>query len=268
MMSIGLRGTGLTDVGITRGHNEDSFHVDNNASLFVVADGVGGQNAGEVASRMSVEVISSHFSKSREDSVPFVGKPEESFSDETNRLASSIRLANQVVHESSRSNPSLKGMGSTAVAVTITGKGMLGIAHAGDSRAYLIRSGGIFQLTNDHSLVAEQVRQGLITEEEAQNSKVKNVITRALGAADEIEVDIDEQPLEDGDMVLLCSDGLTNMVDDETILKIIEDNATMEDACRRLIKLSNDNGGKDNITAVLVTAEKKGLFQRLLKMFK
>jgi len=267
-MGIGLRGTGLTDVGVTREHNEDSFHVDNEADLYVVADGVGGQNAGEVASRMSVEVISSHFKKASEENVPFVGAPEKAFSDRTNRLASAIRLANQVVHESSTSNPALKGMGSTIVAVTITEKGNLGIAHAGDSRAYLIRSGGIFQLTNDHSLVAEQVRQGLITAEEAQNSKVKNVITRALGASSEVEVDLDEQPLESGDMVLLCSDGLTNMVDDETILRIIQESSTMEDACSRLIKLANENGGKDNITAVLMTAEKKGLFQKLLKMFK
>jgi protein phosphatase len=267
-MGIRLRGTGLTDVGITRDHNEDSFHVDNDAGLFVVADGVGGQNAGEVASRMSVEVINTHFTRAREDSVPFVGTPERRFSEATNRLASAIRLANQVVHESSKSNPTLKGMGSTVVAITITDRNRLGIAHAGDSRAYLLRDRGIFQLTNDHSLVAEQLRQGLISAEEAQNSNVKNVITRALGAMPEVEVDIDEQTLEDGDMVLLCSDGLTNMVDDNTILSVILNSASMDDACSRLIKLANDGGGRDNITAVLVAAEKKGLFQSFSKMFK
>jgi len=267
-MGISLIGTGLTDVGVTRRHNEDSFHVDNEIGLFVVADGVGGQNAGEVASRMSVEVIKTHFRKARDESVPFVGQPDKKMSEATNRLASAIRLANQVVHESSKSNPAMKGMGSTVVAITVTDSGNLAIAHAGDSRAYLLRHGGIFQLTNDHSLVAEQVRQGLISEEEARNSKVKNVITRALGAMEEVDVDMDEQPLEDGDMVLLCSDGLTNMVDDDTIQGIIEASQSMEDACSRLIKLANQNGGKDNITAVLARAEKKGLFQRLRKMFK
>lgn len=267
-MGIRLRGTGLTDVGVTRAHNEDSFHVDNESCLFLVADGVGGQNAGEVASRMSVEVISTHFKKALEDNVPFVGESDKAVGEETNRLASAIRLANQVVHESSQSNPSMKGMGTTVVAITLTHNGNLGVAHAGDSRAYLLRHGGIFQLTNDHSLVAEQLRQGLISEEEARNSKVKNVITRALGAMDDVDVDVEEQPMEDGDMILLCSDGLTNMVDDETILSIIEDSQSMEDACSKLIKLANENGGKDNITAVLVAAEKKGLFQKLIKMFK
>jgi len=267
-MGIRLRGTGLTDVGVTRGHNEDSFHVNNKDFLYIVADGVGGQNAGEVASRMAVEVISSHFTKSLEDEIPFVGTPVPELSEQTNLLASAIRLANKVVHESSRGNPALKGMGSTVVAVTITDGGRLSMAHAGDSRAYLIRHGEMFQLTNDHSLVAEQVLQGLITEEEAQKSKVKNVITRALGAMPDIEVDIDEQPLEDGDIVLLCSDGLTNMVDDKTILTIIESSENMDDACSKLIKLANKNGGKDNITALLVVADKTGLFQKLSKMFK
>ena len=267
-MGIRLRGTGLTDVGVARGHNEDSFHVDNDTSLFVVADGVGGQNAGEVASRMAVEIISSHFNKTTEDDVPFVGAPDEALSDETNHLASAIRVANQVIHESSQSNPAMKGMGSTVVGITITGDGLLAVAHAGDSRAYLMRHGGMFQLTNDHSLVAEQVRQGLITEEEAHNSKVKNVITRALGAMPDIEVDLSEQPLEPGDVMLLCSDGLTNMVDDDTILTIVQGSANHDDACSKLIKLANSNGGKDNITAVLVAAEKKGLLETFKKMFK
>lgn len=267
-MSIRLRGTGLTDVGVTRNHNEDSFHVNNEDGLFVVADGVGGQNAGEVASRMAVEVINSHFTKSLEYDVPFVGKPVPGLSEEANLLASAIRLSNQVVHESSLGKPSLKGMGSTVVAVTLTGYGNLALAHAGDSRAYLLRHGEMFQLTSDHSLVAEQVSQGLISEEEAKNSKVKNVITRALGAMPVVEVDLDEQPLEDGDIVLLCSDGLTNMVDDEAIQRVIEDSGSLDDACRRLIKLANNNGGRDNITALLVAAEDTGLLQSIKKMFK
>ena len=268
-MAIRLVGTGLTDVGTTRDHNEDNLHINNDLELFVVADGVGGQNAGEVASRMAVEVINSHYLKATEDDdEPFIGEAVESMSDEVNRMASAIRLANQVVYETSTSNPSLKGMGSTVVAVTATEDGNLAVAHAGDSRVYLIRDGGMFQLTNDHSLVAEQVRAGLITPEEAATSKIRNVITRALGVSPEVEVDMDEQPLEDGDIILLCSDGLTGMVDDDTILSVIEQQPSLEKACEELIRLSNENGGKDNITAVLVTAVKTGFFQTLRNIFK
>lgn len=253
-----LHGFGISDVGVKRDHNEDNFFVDNDRMLYLVADGVGGRNAGEVASKMAVELINDYFRKSASDDQPFIGVYDESVSPEANRLASAVRLANQVVYESSRSNPALSGMGSTVVAVTLSGKKVC-IAHVGDSRGYIIHEGEMFQLTDDHSLVEEQLRQGLISEKEARESNIKNVITRALGAAEDVNVDIDEQPVAPGDIILACSDGLSNMVSDEIILNVVNaSKGNLDQACRELIRLANENGGKDNITVVLIKVLKTG----------
>jgi serine/threonine protein phosphatase PrpC len=253
-----LQGTAISNVGMVRKHNEDSFFVDSDNELYVVADGVGGQNAGEVASRMAVELINDHLLKSRDHDEPFIGEYNDDYLDSSNRLASAIRLANRVVFESSHSNPALQGMGSTVVASTIEGN-ILCLAHVGDSRAYLLREGTITQLTDDHSLVSEQLKQGLITEEEAEKSTVKNVITRALGAKEDVDVDINEQDLQDGDRIVICSDGLCNMVSDEVILSIGSGKEKLVDICAKLIQTANDNGGKDNVTVAMMEARKKGL---------
>lgn len=262
-----LTGYGLTDVGMTREHNEDNFFLDNEKELYIVCDGVGGQNAGEVASKMAVDLINSHFDKAIDDDEPFVGEYDESFLEPTNRLASAIRLANHVVYESARSNAALNGMGSTVVAITRS-RNKLCIAHVGDSRLYLLRQGTISQLTDDHSLVMEQLKRGLITEEQAKTSNVKNVITRALGAMEEVDVDLEEIELEQGDKLLMCSDGLSNMVDDDTMLKVVETELETQEACRSLVKLANENGGKDNITVVIAIAEKKGFLSAISNFFK
>lgn len=253
------QGFGLTNVGAVREHNEDSFAVDNETGLYVVCDGVGGRSAGEVASQMAVDVIKGYMSSDRDTDDSFLGTYDKTLSKKTNLLGSAVRLANKVVHEASTSKPSLRGMGSTVVAAFVDGN-TVSLAHAGDSRAYLLRDGSIRQLTDDHSLVNEQLKKGLITKEQARNSDVKNIITRALGPDPEVEVDLAEQELESGDRIVLCSDGLSNMVRDEDILSIVDSAERIDRACLDMIKLANKNGGDDNITVVIIAAEKNRIF--------
>lgn len=259
-----LSGYGLSDVGMTRKNNEDSFSVDNESELYIVADGVGGHSSGEVASRMVADLINDYMQniKDRE----FVGKYDDAFAQSTNNLASAVRFANQIVFQSSRSNPALNGMSSTVVAVS-NDDGLLSIVHVGDSRAYIIRENTITQLTDDHSLVMEQVRQGLMTEADARESKVKNVITRAMGATADVEADMDEIRLGKGDRLILCSDGLSNMVTDENMLDIVMSGLDPEAVCRRLVDTANANGGKDNVTVVYIEAEKKSFFSFLSRLW-
>jgi protein phosphatase len=260
-----IQGFGLTDVGVVRSHNEDSFLVDNDLRLYIVSDGVGGRNAGEVASQMGVDVIKDHMRNAEDVSAPFIGTKNKDLSETTNRLGSAIRLANQIVHESAKSKPNLQGMGATVVAVTFK-ENTMSLAHAGDSRAYLIRNGEISQLTSDHSLVNEQLQKGLINEEEARLSTIKNVITRALGPEADIKVELAEHEFKGGDAILLCSDGLSNLVPDELLLSTMEDADRIERACVKLIQHAKDNGGDDNITAVIVHTEKSGIFSFFKKL--
>jgi len=240
---------GLSDKGISRQHNEDSFYADKDLGLLVVADGMGGHSAGEVASRMAVEALSGYIRKSCAAGKPLIGRSGSGRSDASDRLVSGIRLANQVVCEAAKNNSSWKGMGTTIVAALVDGN-RVSIAHAGDSRAYLVRSGTIEQLTDDHSVVAEQVRKGLMSREEAEGSGIRNLITRALGHDEALEVDVTEIDILDGDRLLLCSDGLSMMVADNETLRIISSDNAPESACTRLVDEANNNGGKDNITAV------------------
>ena len=253
-----IEGFGLTDVGSVREHNEDSFLVDNEAALYIVCDGVGGRSAGEVASQMGVDVIRDHMRQYSDSDETFFGKSDDSLSKLTNHLGSAVRLANSVVHEAAASKPSLRGMGSTVVAAAIKDD-TASLAHAGDSRAYLIRKGGITQLTDDHSLVEEQLKRGLISQEEARTSSIKNVITRALGPEGDLEVDLAEHELQPDDKLLLCSDGLSNLVPREDMLDIVENTERLDRACASLIKLANDRGGNDNITVVIVHVGSDGI---------
>lgn len=242
---------GLSDKGLSRTHNEDSFFADKDLGLFVVADGMGGHSAGEVASKMAVEALSGYIRKSYAGGEPLIGSSDLGRSDASNRLVSGIRFANQVVCEAAKNNRSWKGMGTTIVAALVDGN-RVSIAHAGDSRAYFVRSGTIFQLTDDHSVVAEQVRQGLLSKEEAEVSEKRNLITRALGNDEALEVDVTEIDIVDGDRLLLCSDGLSTMVADDEVLMIIASDNAPESACIRLVDEANNNGGRDNITVVAV----------------
>lgn len=259
-----------TDVGHVRENNEDSFRVAPEINLFVVSDGMGGQSSGEIASRLASEAVIAHCREAAENpALPVVGRTKEGASEFGNRLASAFRLANHAVHQAARRNAALHGMGATLVAVIVTEE-RLSIAHVGDSRAYRLRDGRLELLTEDHSFIAEQVRQGHMTEEEAQSSNLQNVLLRAVGVEEEVEVDLNEELFVDDDVLLLCSDGLTKELSDAQIAGVL---ATIEDAdetSRRLIQLANDAGGNDNITVIVLRHAPRlvGSFEKLGRWFK
>jgi serine/threonine protein phosphatase PrpC len=257
-----------TDVGLKRSHNEDNLCVDPGLGLYIVCDGMGGSNAGEVASRLAVETIQKHFREARDNAdLPLIGDYDRQFSAKTNRLASSIRLANQVIRRGAKDQTGHEGMGTTVVAVALNGP-ILSIAHVGDSRIYLARGEEITPLTADHSLVAEQVRRGMMTEEEAERSPQKNIITRALGVDETVDVELDEISLMHGDGILLCSDGLTRGVKPAEILAAIRREKEPQAASDRLVELANAAGGLDNTTVVLVAVQdtsSPGPWQRVWK---
>ena len=245
---------GLTHVGRQRQHNEDALLVAPDARLFLVADGMGGHAAGEIASRIAVDSITEFIVHTKEDDGTWPHAYDEHFRRATNRLMAALRLANTRVLEAMRKDARLRGMGTTVVACMSDGETM-SVAHVGDSRAYLVREGKLSRLTNDHSWVFEQVQAGMLTEAEAEKHPLRNVITRALGGALSVTPDAAEVISQPGDVYLLCSDGLTGMVPEDEILRLVSENsANLEIACQQLIDVANQRGGLDNITAVLVKA--------------
>jgi protein phosphatase len=240
-----------SDIGLKRARNEDCFCADQELGLYIVCDGMGGRKGGDVASRMAVEAIQTHVREGRDVSLPMIGEPDRRFSTPTNRLASALRFANQVIHRAARTHPGQEGMGTTVVAALLEGA-VLSVAHVGDSRMYLIREQAIRTLTADHALVTEQVRLGLLTEEQARLSPMRGVLTRAVGLEEAVEVELDEVPLMPGDSLVLCSDGLTRAVTPpevlETVLRVPEPQAASE----RLVDLANAAGGEDNTTVILI----------------
>jgi len=259
-----------THVGRTRTNNEDNFAVAPELALFVLSDGMGGEAAGELASKIAVEEILRHMKEvDRDGSVTLLGDANAQFSELTNRLAGAVRRSNRVIWEAAQQHPSQRGMGATVVAALLCAP-VLSIAHVGDSRIYLHRAGELQQLTEDHSLVMEQVRRGLITKEEAERSEMQNILVRALGAEEAVAAEMDEVFVMPGDQVLLCSDGLTRMVEDSGIAQVIAESATPQQACDRLVEMANENGGEDNITVVLVRvreAPPKGFWSWLKSLF-
>lgn len=259
-----------TDVGHVRENNEDSFRVAPEINLFVVSDGMGGQSSGEIASRLASEAVVAHCREAAENpALPVVGRTKEGASEFGNRLASAFRLANHAVHQAARRNAALHGMGATLVAVIVTEE-RLSIAHVGDSRAYRLRDGRLELLTEDHSFIAEQVRQGHMTEEEAQSSNLQNVLLRAVGVEEEVEVDLNEELFVDDDVLLLCSDGLTKELSDAQIAGVLATIEDADEASRRLIQLANDAGGNDNITVIVLRHAPRlvGSFEKLGRWFK
>ena len=247
-----VKAYGLTDVGRQRQHNEDTFLVEDEAKLFLVADGMGGHAAGEIASRIAVDSITEFIVHTKEDDGTWPHAYDEHYTRTTNRLMAALRMANTRVLEAMRKDAKLRGMGTTVVAA-MAGDGKISVAHVGDSRAYMIRNGKISRITNDHSWVYEQVQAGMLTEAEAEKHPLRNVITRALGGALSVNPDASEIDSRPGDVYLLCSDGLTGMVPEEEILKLITENADdLEKACQQLIDTANARGGLDNVTAILV----------------
>lgn len=258
---------GITDQGRVRGNNEDSLLVDDRLGLYAVADGMGGHKGGEVASRMAVDILRDSIARATEGNGAILGMVDQNVSREANLLASGIRLANRAIFEAAGSNPDWRGMGTTMVAVLVHG-GRAGIAHVGDSRAYLLRNGVLRQLTADHSLVAEQLRKGIITAEEAERSTRKNVITRALGQGDDMDIDMQDLELASGDRLLLCSDGLSGMLKDAEIAALLNAHPAPEAACRDLVEQANASGGRDNVTVVVVEfLQRQGFVAGLKKMF-
>lgn len=231
-----------TDVGRKREMNQDYVYVTDKPvgpfpNLLVVADGMGGHKAGDFASKYTVKVVHEELEKTELD------KPEEI-------LKSIVSVANHKLIQAAQSDVKLEGMGTTLVIATVIGN-TLYFSNVGDSRLYLIGD-KIKQLSKDHSLVEEMVRLGGIKAEEAKNHPDKNIITRAIGATADIEADFFEVELQEGDKILLCTDGLTNMVEDEKILDIIRSRESIQEACESLVELANHNGGRDNITVMLI----------------
>jgi serine/threonine protein phosphatase PrpC len=254
---------GVSDVGRVRTNNEDSYKILDSLSLFVLSDGMGGEAHGEVASALAVETIVKYCSDAKEDSgVTLVGATPEHFSEKTKRLQSAVRQANLNIYESAQKNQAQRGMGATVTTVWAN-DGRLSVAHVGDSRAYLLRTGNLQQLTSDHSLVAEQVRRGIITPQQAEESEMQSVLLRALGAHPEVEVDVDEVGIFSGDVLLLCSDGLTRMVTEPEIAGALQSETDPTAAAQKLVDLANESGGLDNVTVIVARFQdesKKGWF--------
>lgn len=255
-----IHGAGVSDVGRKRRSNEDSYSTSDDLRLYVVADGMGGHAAGEVASRLAVESIGRHIAAAHPDLPPTVPSEGSTASLEdpalpvpARRVINAIRLANQEIARSVRRDQSMRGMGTTVVLVYVQGKRAY-IGSVGDSRAYLVRDGELRQLTDDHTFVNEQVRAGTLTPQEARRHPARNILTRAVGSQDDIEADVIQEDLRPGDQILLCSDGLTTMVEDDEILDRLQRAGDPEAVCQSLIDLANERGGDDNITAVLIQA--------------
>jgi len=259
-----------SDTGLKRRHNEDRFVVDPQLGLYVICDGMGGNNAGEIAGTLAVHTIHAHLAKAAQDAdLPPIGPDNAALSDQANRLASAIHAANHVIHRESWRRPDYAGMGTTVVAALLHEKG-LAIAHVGDSRLYLVRNGTIQPLTTDHSWVADQVLKGFITEEEAERSPSRNIVTRALGVERSVDVELAEVPVKNGDRLLLCSDGLTRAVHSKDILHILTGSEGLAVMSDRLIAMANEAGGDDNTTVIIVALGDElqaGLWERLKTRF-
>ena len=266
-MGITVEFAGKSDIGCVRTNNEDNFGYDARYGIFVVCDGMGGQAAGEVASKMAVDTILTFYRSSAQNKrFPKVGEQFDGVTDRANHLASAIQLANQAVNDAAANHAAQQGMGSTVVAVSFEGHGSFySIGHVGDSRIYLVRHGEIEQLTNDHSLVMEQVRRGLITLAEARVSKMGNIIIRALGTEPTVKPDLDDKLAQPGDVVVLCSDGLTRHVPDDSIAEVVSHTPDLRQACDLLIGAARDGGGEDNITCLLLRFVDEPWYKRLLR---
>jgi len=252
-MPLKVIAAGRTDVGLHREHNEDCFVLLERHGLYLVADGMGGHLAGDIASQLATESVGAFFdSTAREDATwPFHYDP--SLSNEENRLVTGVKVANRAIYEESVRNPDRRGMGTTVVGVLVAPEvDRAYVAHVGDSRCYRVRAQEITLLTQDHSLVNEYLRAMPELTAAQRMELPRNVITRALGMSDIVMVDLSSHALKAGDVFVLCSDGLSGMISDAEILGTVQASRTVEGACRALVALANEHGGDDNITAVVV----------------
>jgi PPM family protein phosphatase len=248
-----IEACGRTDVGRRRKINEDSLLVSPESSLYAVCDGMGGHNAGEVASKMAIDTIAAFIERSGvEKEITWPWGLDANLSFDGNRLKTAIRLANAKVFQAADNREELTGMGTTVVASLVSGK-TLTIASAGDSRCYLMRGGELRQLTRDDSWVSAALGEGILNSDDVEHHPLRNVITKAVGARDTIDLDIVEHQLEPADLVLLCSDGLHGMINDQEVGRILgASSEPLEDLGGRLIDAANEAGGRDNVTVVLL----------------
>ena len=252
---LDLRVSGLTDVGLARKHNEDCYEIDRDRYLFVVADGMGGHSHGEVASRIAVDAIRDFIQRGElGDTQRFAHESE--LKTHSNRLRNAVRTAHDQVLHAIQGDGSLQGMGTTVVGLLLEDT-TAALAHVGDSRAYRLRGERFELLTEDHTWVHEQVLAGYLSEDQARHHPLKNVVTRALGSEKEVLVDLQEVEVEAGDLYLICSDGLTTMLDDQEISEIVADSDSLDQACRSLIAAANSRGGLDNITVIVVAVNEQ-----------
>ncbi|MBW2001599.1 MAG: Stp1/IreP family PP2C-type Ser/Thr phosphatase [Deltaproteobacteria bacterium] len=259
-----ISAAGLSDVGLKREGNEDYLAMDNSTQLYIVADGMGGHLAGEVASKIAVHIIQKNVNNWINKNSPVTeifDFPDMTLSQRGNYLSSSMKLANRVIYEMSQEYTEYKGMGTTIVILAIMPTTIIA-ANVGDSRIYLIRGDSIEPLSKEHSMVAEQLEMGLISEEEAKISPLRHILTRNLGSSDTVDADIFEIEHIDNDGFLLCTDGLTDLVSDNEIQNIINNGNDPEHICQQLISEANKRGGNDNITVSLICLKKESNVKR------
>ncbi len=261
-MRMQASAAGLTDVGLQRDHNEDCFVIVEDRNLFIVADGMGGHQAGDVASKLATESVANFFELSASDDATWPFEIDPNLSDEENRLATAIRVANRAIFQQSLQRQECRGMGTTIVGALFSpDANKMYMGHVGDSRGYRIRAGVIEQLTRDHSLVNDYKQAMPELSPEEADELPKNVITRALGMQPQVVVDLLQVDLLPGDIFLLCSDGLSGMLDDNEMLAVVAESDGLENAARALVTRANENGGEDNVTVVLVQTDDAGASQ-------
>jgi protein phosphatase len=256
-----VQAAGQTDVGCVRKHNEDNFLIDLELGLYIVADGLGGHAAGEIASQIVVDKMGQFISQTVEQDRTWPLEYDVNLAYDGNRLKVALMLTDQAILDDIRTNPERESMGSTVVACLVQ-EGRATLVHVGDSRAYLLNADGIQQVTRDHSWVAEQVASGILTPEEARKHPFRNVITQALGNGADLDISIQEIQVKEMDRLLLCSDGLSGMVQDKDIWEIVQKSGSIQEAAQQLIQAARANGGEDNITALIIGFDPDNANQR------
>ena len=268
-LSKAIEMTTATHAGMVRAHNEDSIGTDASIGLAVLADGMGGYNAGEVASGIAVEYIRTEMKKQLTATKP--GELNEALAEQL--ISEHAGRANSAIFQSSQSQPQYSGMGTTLV-VALWHDNRVSVGHVGDSRLYRLRNGQLSQVTRDHSLLQEQIDSGMITKAQARHSQNKNLVTRAVGIDPDVETEVHTYPVQVGDIYLMCSDGLNDMVTDEDIeLTLSSLAANLQLAAQQLVQQACDNGGRDNVSVILVRVakdfgERTGLMGKLKSWFR
>lgn len=255
-----IEASGRTDTGLKREGNEDAFSSVEDLGLYIVADGMGGHRAGEVASRIAVETIRESYKKWAKEKTPeedIFGVPDASLSPMGNFVRSSIRLANRIIFELATDHKEYEGMGTTIVVLLIS-PDLVIAANVGDSRLYLVRDGNLERLSKDHTIVSEQIELGIMTEEDAASSPMKHILTRTLGSSKDVDAEVFEIEPSERDRFVLCTDGITDLIKDEEILSMTEEEESPESLCHQFIDTVLDRGAHDNATVISVFLSGEG----------